>query len=131
QAINRTTEEECPEPSCDVYRNRIIRNIQIVTLEPFGYSVHDTTVHQHSLLQKAGNFLHQRSTRLTIKNQLLIKKNTPLDPVKLKESERIIRQSAYVYDVLFHVEPVEGTNDSVDVVIIEQDLFSKGLGLNV
>src|SRR5437870_1835150 len=72
------TAEECPEEPCDIYRNCIIRNIQVVTLEPVGYSVYYTTLHQHSLVQKAGNFLHQRSTKLTVKNQLLIKKNTPL-----------------------------------------------------
>jgi len=97
--------EQCDDESCDIYRNRIIRDIQVITLEPFGYTVYDTTRHQHNFVQKAGNILHQRSTHLTIKNQLLIKKNTPLDPLKVKESERIIRQSIYVKDVIFHVVP--------------------------
>jgi hypothetical protein len=126
----QTVSEKCEEESCDIYRNRIIRDIQVITMEPFGYTVYDTTRHQHNFVQRAGNALHQRSTHLTIKNQLLIKKNTPLDPVKLQESERIIRQSVYVKDVVFHVVPVPNT-DSVDVVIIEQDLFSKGIGLGL
>jgi hypothetical protein len=125
----KIVEERCEDESCEDYRNRIIRNIDVITLEPFGYSVYDTSRHQHSFIQKAGNVLHQRSTKLTIKNQLLIKKNTPLDPVKLTESERIIRQASYVRDVVFRVIPVRGTKDSVDVLIIEQDLFSKGVGL--
>jgi hypothetical protein len=125
----KIVEEKCEEESCDIYRSHIIRNIDVITLEPFGYTVYDTSRHQHNFVQKAGNFIHQRSTKLTIKNQLLIKKNTPLDPVMLRESERIIRQSAYVRDVVFRVVPVQGTKDSVDVIIIEQDLFSKGIGL--
>ncbi len=127
----KVAEEQCKDESCEVYSGRIIRNIEIITLEPFGYTVYDTSRHQHNFIQKAGNFIHQRSTRLTIKNQLLIKKNTPLDPLKLRESERIIRQSAYVRDVLFQAKPVPGSKDSVDIVILEQDLFSKGVGLGI
>src|SRR5437773_12311637 len=48
--------EEPVEP----YRGRIIRDIRITTLEPFGYSVYDSTVHPHSLVQHGGNFLHNR-----------------------------------------------------------------------
>src|SRR5690242_1668254 len=74
QTYHAPDDKICPEPPCDIYRNRIIRNIEVKTLEPFGYTIYDTTRHQHNFIQRAGNFLHQRSTKLTIKNQLLIKK---------------------------------------------------------
>jgi hemolysin activation/secretion protein len=113
------------------YKGRIIRNIEINTYDPFGYNVRDTSIHPNSSIKKSGNYLHQKSKRITILNQLLIKRNEHLDLLKLKESERIIRKSVYVRDVTFKVVPVSGSKDSVDVVVFEQDVWSKTFGLGV
>jgi hypothetical protein len=119
------------EVNYEKYRGKIIRNIIITTLDPFGYNLRDTSAKPVSLVQKGGNFLHDRSARLTIRNQLLIKKGKPLDPLKVKESERILRQSVYVRDVLFEIKPVKGSRDSVDVYIKEQDVWSISFAVGV
>lgn len=115
--------------SYNKYKGRIIRQIQIYTLDPFGYSVRDTLTKPKSLFQKGGNALHKRTMRFAISNQLLFKKNQPLDPLALKESERILRQSDYVKDVWIQVVPVKNNRDSVDIIIHEQDLWSKQFGV--
>ncbi|MEO8085905.1 MAG: hypothetical protein ABI763_03745 [Bacteroidota bacterium] len=113
-----------------VYEGKIVRHIVVRTTDPFGYNVRDTSVMPRNFIQRSGNFLHKRSAALTIKNQLLIKRDKPLDVLLLKESERLLRQSAYVMDVVIDVIPVPGT-DSVDVLIREQDLWSIGAGIGV
>lgn len=112
------------------YGGMIVRDIIIETLDPFGYKVGDTSVHPKSFIQKGGNFLHNASSAFTIKNQLLIRKGKPLDPLALKESERLLRRAQYVRDVVVKVNPIPGT-DSVDVYFREQDLWSIGMGIGV
>jgi len=112
------------------YGGMIVRNIVIETLDPFGYRLRDTSIVPRSIIQRAGNFLHNRSSGFTIKNQLLIRKGKPLDPLEIKESERLIRQAQYVRDLIVNVKPVSGT-DSVDVFIREQDLWSIGMGIGI
>src|SRR5690606_6706980 len=72
------------------FEGKIIRNINIVTLDPFDYSEVDTTVQPKNFISKAGNSLHIKSKKLTIKNLLLYRKNKPLDSLLIKESERLI-----------------------------------------
>jgi hypothetical protein len=119
------------EPNYNKYKGRIIRNIEIKTYDPFGYNVRDTSIHPNNSIQKSLNFLHQKSRQSTIKNQLIIRRNDPLDLLKLKESERIIRKSVYVRDVTIKVMPIKGTDDSVDVFIFEQDVWSKTFGIGI
>lgn len=115
-------------PNYERYKGRIIRNVYIETLDPLGYSIADTGKHPRSLLEKAGNATHRRTFAFAIKNQLLFKRGEPYDPLKIKESERILRQSEYVHDVSIVPIPIKGEKDSVDVLIREQDVWSKEIG---
>jgi hypothetical protein len=116
-----------PKPSHSPYDNvegKIIRNIDIVTLDPFGYSVTDTSAVPHNFFLNTGNWLHIKSKFFTIKNILLIRKNEPFDSLLVKESERLVRSQGYVGDVLFDVMPVEKATDSVDIYIRVLDKWS-------
>jgi hypothetical protein len=54
------------------YKDKIIRNINISTLDPFGFDIKDTTkIRPRSFIQKAGNSIHVKSTQFAIRNQLL------------------------------------------------------------
>jgi len=48
------------------FQGKIIRKIDIVTLDPFGYSASDTTVQSQSRLTKAGNSLHIKTQIIAI-----------------------------------------------------------------
>lgn len=113
--------------SQETFRNfegKIIRQINIVTLDPFGYSVKDTSQKPHDFVSKTGNALHVKSQHLTIRNRLLIHKNDRFDSLLVKESERLIRSQSYIHDVSFQTLPVVGNSDSVDVFIRVSDLWS-------
>lgn len=103
---------------------KIIREINITTLDPFGYSEIDTTRKPKSFSNKTGNFLHIKTNNLAIKNLLLIKKNEPLDSLLVKESERLIRSQRYIRRVLVNVVPVAQSSDSVDVFIRVMDSWT-------
>ncbi|MEI8046075.1 MAG: hypothetical protein WCI92_01745 [Bacteroidota bacterium] len=106
------------------YEGKIIRHISIVTLDPFGFSVHDTTARPLSILEKSGNALHIKTQLFTIRNQLLIHKNDPFDSLTVKESERLIRSQSYIHDVVITAEMVGENSDSVDLIVKVRDLWS-------
>jgi len=106
------------------FEGRIIRNIDIVTLDPFGYSIVDTIVAPKTILPKAGNFLHIKSLPITIRNLLIIKKNQVFDSLLVKESERLVRNKDFITDVSFFVQAASLNSDSVDISIRVLDIWS-------
>lgn len=106
------------------FEGKIIRNINIITLDPFGYSVEDTSVVRHNMLYNAGNNLHMKTRRITIVNLMLSHKNKPFNSLLIKESERLIRDQKYVHEVSFYVASAGNKSDSVDIYIRELDVWS-------
>jgi len=106
------------------FEGKIIRNINIETLDPFGYSIGDTIFREPNFLSKAGNELHVKSQRITIRNLLLIHRNQAFDSLLVKESERLVRSQRYIRDVSFFVKAAAKGSDSVDIFIRELDIWS-------
>ncbi|MBC7388778.1 MAG: hypothetical protein H7329_06190 [Opitutaceae bacterium] len=106
------------------YDGRIIKNVFITSLDPSGYSITDTLRKPENFAERAANLAHIKSKRFTIRNHLLFKRGDSLDHFKVKESERIIRTSAYIHDAIIRVEPAAPTGDSVNVYIRTQDRWS-------
>ncbi|MDQ7799160.1 MAG: hypothetical protein RDU76_09520 [Candidatus Edwardsbacteria bacterium] len=106
------------------YEGKIIRDINIVTLDPFGFSAKDTAALPQNILFRSGNALHVKTQGMTISNILLIRRNEPLDSLLAKESERLILSQSYVREVVFSFTPAGETADSVDVNIRVLDKWS-------
>ena len=125
--IRKKNTHNLPEQNTISYNDfegKIIRNINITTLDPFGFSESDTIKQPKRWSERAGNNLHMKTRNRTIRNLLLYKKNQPLDSLKVKESERLIRSQRYIRRV--RVEPimVSETSDSVDINIRVLDSWS-------
>ena len=106
------------------FSGRIIREINVEILDAFGGSVDDPKDSVRSLLQDVGNALHVQTKEWLITNQLLFARGEILVPFDLEESERIIRQSPYVYDVRIVPRKIENNVDSVDIMVYVQDIWS-------
>jgi len=106
------------------FEGKIIRNINITTLDPFGFSIGDTIVPNQNFITKTGNSLHIKSQSITIRNLLLIRQNQPFDSLLVKESERLVRSRVYIRDVVFGVKAVSASSDSVDIFIRALDNWS-------
>lgn len=106
------------------FQGKIIRKIDIITLDPFGYSSIDPTVVPHNKLTKTGNYLHIKTQTAAIRNLLLIHENEPFNSFFVKESERLIRTQKFVHDVYFYVVSSGVNSDSVDIFIRELDVWS-------
>ena len=106
------------------FSGKIIRNINIITLDPFGHSVTDTTKMPKNWGERTGNRLHLKTKKIAIYNLLLFKKNTPYDTYKVQESERLIRSQRYVTAVRITNKITGVASDSVDVTIRVLDSWS-------
>ncbi|HEY0976385.1 MAG TPA: hypothetical protein VGE21_02855 [Flavobacteriales bacterium] len=106
------------------YKGRVVRNIQVHTFDPFGFSVDDTTKRPVSGLQGWGNALHRRTRERIARNVLIVKPMRRLDPLEVSESERVLRTQPYINDARIEVKPVPGTRDSVDLVVLVHDRWS-------
>lgn len=106
------------------YEGKIIRNIIIETLDPFGYSVTDSKKKPKNWAEETGNRLHVKSKEFAIKNLTLLKKNTPLDSLLVRETERLIRNQRFVSQVQITAQLINKNSDSVDVTVRVLDSWS-------
>ena len=106
------------------HEGKIIRNIKVHTLDPFGYSVNDTTKKPKNWAEDVGNKLHLKSKEFAIRNLSLLKKNTPLDSLIVRETERLIRTQRFVSQVEISAELISSQSDSIDVTIRVLDSWS-------
>jgi hypothetical protein len=120
KVLNRRRIQE----SYSFFEGKIIRQIHIVTLDPFGNSIGDTISASLNMISKTGNAIHVKTHPFTIRNLLLFRKNQPFDSLLVIESERLVRSMNYITDVSFYTVAVPESTDSVDVFIRELDSWS-------
>ena len=108
------------------FEGKIVRKIDIVTLDPFGYSAIDTAAAKQTRFDKAVNKIHVKTQGIAIRNLLLFRRDKPFNSLLVKESERLIRTQTYVHEVSFFVVPAGPgkQSDSVDIYIRESDAWS-------
>ncbi|MDM1529080.1 hypothetical protein Q2490_13045 [Myroides odoratimimus] len=102
---------------------KVIRNIYIKTLDPFGFSDTDSLKKPKNKVEEIGNKLHFKSKNFTIKNFLIFKEGDRFDSLKIKESERLLRTQSFVRKVTMYPIPTSHP-DSVDVLVRELDSWS-------
>ncbi|WP_310556920.1 hypothetical protein [Flavobacterium sp.] len=122
QKVRKSSFRKIKQINYAQYEGKIIRDIKITTLDPFGYSDVDSTKIPKIFLYKTGNVLHLKTKNLAILNLLLIQKNDPLDSLLIKESERLIRSQRFIRSVTSTIELI--AKDSVDVSIRVLDSWS-------
>ena len=106
------------------FSGKVIREINIEILDVFGGSVDNPKDSVRSWLQDRGNSLHVQTKEWLITNKLLFSQGEIFVPFDIEESERIIRQSPYVYDVRIIPQEIENNPDSVDIMVYVQDIWS-------
>lgn len=108
----------------DRHNFKIVRRINIRTLDAFGYNISDSTRVPRTVIEKAGNALHIKTSRSRIRQVLLFRPGQPLEPQALTESERLLRQTPEILDARVLVNERTSTRDSVDIEVLTKDVFS-------
>lgn len=108
------------------YQGKIVRKI-IINHVGFERNINDTTRYRVvNTVTRVANSLHTDTKERVIRNNLFIKVNRPLDPYKLADNERYLRDLPFVLDARIVVTPVRGNRDQVDITIYTRDVFSLG-----
>ncbi|MDQ3534102.1 MAG: hypothetical protein M3421_00575 [Bacteroidota bacterium] len=131
------TEEKAPKEESNVlqqseqqfllYEGKIIGNIRIKELDVFGPNLEDTGRITKSWATKTANKLHIDTQDGVIKNNLLFQEGDLLDPLLLSDNERVIRQLPFIRDSRIFVVPRSDNSDTVDLIILTQDVWSKSV----
>ncbi len=107
------------------YQGAVIRNIIISEL-PFGISISDSERRVVTFLTKLANGMHRISRPSVIRNNLFFNSLDTVQPFVMADNIRFLRQLPFIQDASIRLEPVPGSSDSVDVIVVTKDLFSIG-----
>ncbi len=106
------------------FEGRVIRKIYVKRLKVFGQSIYDTT-RQAKGLDKFLNSLHADTREGIIrKSFLLFDVGDIIDANKLRDNERLLRQSSILHDARILVIPDDKFPNLVDLIVITQDIWS-------
>jgi hypothetical protein len=107
------------------YDGKIIRRI-IVRHIGFEKSVIDTTRNLVNYVTKTANRLHYNTKEFVIRNNLFIREGKPLNPYRVADNERSLRNLNFIKDARIYVNPIAHRPDSVDLLVVTRDVFSLG-----
>ncbi len=107
------------------YQGKIIRTIIIKHLG-FDKTVLDTTRSLKNYIAKTANKLHTNTREVVIRNNLFIREGKPLNPYRVADNERLLRNINFMLDARIYVKPISETSDSVDLLVVTRDVFSLG-----
>lgn len=105
---------------------RIIRRIDFKKVDIFSPSVADTDFIPSSWFESTVNALHNDTRRSVLMRYLLLKSGEPLDVFLAAENERILRDLSFIMDARFVARQIPGSPDSVDILLLTQDLMPIG-----
>lgn len=107
---------------------KIIRNVEVKVLPPYGTSVYDTTYYEEDMgwLKTLANKTHMSTAESVIRKQLTIQPGMRLIPFEIVQNEILLRQLDYIDDATIIVTEVEGKPGEVNVLVICKDQLSWG-----
>lgn len=111
------------------YEGKIIRRITIQPVH-FYKIIQDTSKVVRNKLIQVGESLHTDTKEKTIRNNLFIKENQPLNPYRLADNERYLRDLNFIKDSRIYVVQLDEDSDSVDLLVMTRDVFSWGASLD-
>lgn len=117
--------EESTDPFQE-FEGKIIRSISIKQIG-FETSIYDSTKKTPKIITDLAHTLHRASSEATIRNHLFVREGELLNPFRLSDNERFLRDQDFILDSRIVVAPV-GDSDSVDLVVITRDVVSLGAG---
>ncbi len=119
------TISEIEENPHKVFEGRWIRKIYVHSADVFGYSVYDTLRGPDNWLDRTGNRFHRSTREWVIRdNFLFFEEGDLIDPEKIKDNERYLRQQGIFHDVRIVIVPYKNAKDAVEVHVYTQDVWS-------
>jgi hypothetical protein len=107
------------------YEGKIIRHI-VINHIGFERTMYDSTRRFRNQITKIADALHYTTRESVIRDNLFIRENRPLNPYRVADNERYLRDLDFILDSKIIVHKIKGSPDSVDIEIVTRDVFSLG-----
>lgn len=113
----------------DRYAEFAGRQIAVVIVQQVD-RLHPDGAARSDLMSSLARTLRPYTRESVLRQYLLFDRGEPLDPLKLADSERLLRGIEYIADVRLHVVPLTGQEDEVAVVVEVRDRLPVGARLS-
>ena len=113
------------------FSGKRIVSVRIVRLPPFGTSLIDTTLSATKWIEKFGNRLHRNTDWIKLREQLIFKSGDFVNPVLMAENEKLMRDLSYLGDAAFRLEPLPGSQNDVNVMVLSKEKFEYGVNADL
>lgn len=112
------------------YRDNVIQQLNFRQLMLFGPTIDDTTRTPNLIFEKIGNKLHTITREQVIEDNLLLAEGDRLNPEKIQDAERILRDLPFIRDA--RILPIDSlsSGDSVTLQVLTQDVFAYAFGMD-
>jgi hypothetical protein len=109
----------------------VIRRIEIVRYDIFGDHPVGVRDPDDPWFIRLINAAHVDTREGKIRRFLLMREGEPLDPFALSDTERLLRETAFIQDARLTVSRVPESPDSVDILVVTRDVWSLGLNVSI
>jgi hypothetical protein len=120
-----SSKQERSEDKAIRYEGKIIRKIYIEHVG-FNKSIYNPEKNIKTVVTRIANSLHTDTREEIIRQHLFFYEGDPLNPYRLADNERYLRDQDFILDSRIIVEPLDQSTDSVDIHVITRDVFSLG-----
>lgn len=129
-----TRQEDLPEdfnPADSYYtyfKDRIIKDIYIEAVPVLDGNLVDTSEADISTFGRFLNSTYHPTREKIVRNNLTFETNEKVNPRIFSDNERLLRNLSYIEDAKIRIEPVPGSTDSVNVIVLTKDKYPIGIG---
>lgn len=114
---------QAPNNNFEDYQGKVIRDIYVKRLEPFGTSISDTTKNTKKWAYKLSNGIHTLTRERVIRNNLVIKEGDQVETELVRDAERVLRRLPYLRDARVYILPDENS-EVVDILVVTRDIWN-------
>lgn len=113
------------------YEGRMIRNVEIQILSPYGVTIEHPENENPTKLQKFANGIQIHTKEWVVRNDLLFKPGQKVVPLTFADTERNLWARGTFKDLKIFVTPVACSDDLVDVIVVVQERGSWNIASSI
>ncbi len=113
------------------YRGKLIRNIDVKVIQPYGVTIEKPEGNKFSRFQKFANSIQFKTKEWVVRNDILFKEGDEVNPIIFADTERNLWERRTFKDLKLFIIPVDGSDNLVDVLVMLQDRWSWGVNFSV
>jgi hypothetical protein len=113
------------------FQGKTIRDINFTSVSLFAPDIDAPWYGQMTRLERIAMLLHVNTNERIIRNNLLFDTGDKIDPFRLADNERLLRQLPYIEDARIYVFEDEENPGIADIFVLTKDRWSRGFDMDM